>query len=155
MPRFLFKLAAVLTYRRHQRDLCRQLLAGAMADDATLVQQAQGVEQQRDLQFDEMRDLLATGRVNLDRSAARRYYAGQLARDLAEIEARRQLVAQQIARCREALMQADQRVKALEKLHANQLATFNFEQERRTARELEDNWLALHANDHASEGGPT
>jgi flagellar export protein FliJ len=147
VPRFLFKFAPLLKYRRHQRDLCRQLLAEVMAEDQRLIERRQQVEAARTLQLGEMRELLGVGTVDIDRSAARRFHAGQLVGDMRRLEAERQLVAQQLARCREALVQADQRVKALEKLAEKQAAEFAQDQERRTARDLEESWLAAHAHE--------
>jgi flagellar export protein FliJ len=147
VPAFKFKFAPLLKYRQHQRDLCRQLLAEAFAEDQALVDRREAVEQDRTQQLAEMRDMLAAGPVDIDRSAARRYHAAKLSLDVRLIEEQRRLVAQQIARCREALVQADQRVKALEKLSEKQAAAFAEEFERRTARDLEESWLATHLNE--------
>lgn len=144
MRKFVFTLAGLLKYRVHQRDLCRQLLAEVLADDAALEQQQHETDRARDEQLREMQGLLQSGRVDIDRSAARRYHAGQLTIDLRLLEQRRRLVAQQIARCRQALVMADQRVKALEKLREQQLAEFLQERERAESREREENWLAVH-----------
>lgn len=140
MPRFAFRFEALLNYRRNRRDLCRNLLAQLIADDRRLRDLRHSIEADRGGQFDEMRRLGTVGPVDVDGSVSRRYYAGQLLAEIAKVEQDRQLVERQVAMCRHALVEADRQVKVLEKLAEKQRAEFVYEENRKSARELEDVW---------------
>ena len=140
MKTFAFKFEPVLKLRRYRRDLCRQLLAQVLADDAQLVSQRQSMESARQHQLAELRSLSEGGVVDISGAASRRYYIGQLAGEIRAVEHRREVVAQQIALCRQALVRADQDVKALEKIGEKQRREYEDEQDRLGARELEDVW---------------
>ena len=140
MKTFAFKFEPVLKLRRYRRDVCRQLLAQVLADDAQLVSQRQRLEFARERQLDELRALSEGGVVDISGAAARRYHSGQLAGEIRAVEYRREVVAQQIALCRQALVRADQDVKALEKIGEKQRREYEDEQDRLGARELEDVW---------------
>src|SRR5579871_4396155 len=137
-------MAALLKYREHQRDLCRQLLAEAIAEDQALFDQRGRFEAQRAQQLEEMRQLTAEPVVDIDRSAARRFHASQLSVEILLVENSRVQVAKKIAERRHHLVLADQKVKALEKLSEKHHEEYAAEQERRTARELEETWMAAH-----------
>lgn len=145
MPKPVFRLASLQKYRGHQRDLCRQYLAEALADQRGVESELAANEHHREQQLDEIRDKTGIGRVNIDAIVSRRFHAGQLAHEIRTIKQRLDLVLKQVDLCRRALIQADQRVKALEKLEEKQLNEFLFEQERKASREREENWIATHA----------
>lgn len=138
MKAFAYKFEPVLKLRRNQRDLCRQLLADALRRDDELLLARGRVVADRHVQLDEIREKGRGGDVDIDGSASRRFYAGQLIGDIGRIERQRALAAQQIALCRQHLLKADQAVKVLEKLEEKQRSDFQFEQERRAARELDE-----------------
>lgn len=144
MPRFRFSLESLLMYRRTQRDLCRQLLGRALAQDAELAAQQAEWTRQRAEQLDELRKLGEAGAMEVERSASRRYHAGRLSVEIRQVELAREQAARQIELCRQALVRADQSVKALENLAAKQHAEYLAAQERRESREREENWLAAH-----------
>lgn len=144
MPRFNFKLTSLLKLRRNQRDVCQQRLTEGLARDAELVAMRVAAEKDRSTQLNEIRELSAAGDMNVDAASARRYFATQLTGDVLNIEHHRRELAKYIGQCRQALMKADQAVKALEKLEENQRTEFNQEQERRAGRELEETWQARH-----------
>jgi flagellar export protein FliJ len=142
MRRFTFPLASLLQYRRHRRELCRQLLAGVLADETRLRAEQEALEQERSDLMDDLRRLGGGGTVDIDGSAARRYYALQLGRRIASAIARRQLITDQLQLCRQALIKADGEVRMLERLEETRRAEHQYEQDRRAARELEDLWSA-------------
>ncbi|HUG92997.1 MAG TPA: flagellar export protein FliJ [Planctomycetaceae bacterium] len=142
MREFTFPLASLLKLRRHRRELCRQLLAGVLADDGRLQAEHAGLESERHALLEELRRLGGGGPVEIDRSAARRYYAAQLNRRLEHALSRRQLVAGQLDLCRQALLKADGEVRMLERLEETRRAEHRYEEERRAARELDDVWSA-------------
>ena len=134
----------MLRFRRNRLDQCQQMLARLLADDRTLVEQRRQLQSQRLEQLDELRRLGEAGGVDVDGSASRRYYSGQLLGQTAVVDHNRELLQQQLQLCRQALMKANQEVKALEKLAERRRAEFVYEDERRTARVLEDTWAAVH-----------
>lgn len=119
-------------------------MAEILADDATFLAERGRIEAEREAQLAELRQLNQPGDVNINQSANRRFYAGQLTADIVEIDRRRELVRQQLELCRQALVKADQEVRALEKLEEKQRAEFVLQTERRTAAQLEDAWQATH-----------
>lgn len=140
MRTFVFRFAALLRYRRNRRDLTRQLLAQTLAAQRELVGRRAELEAvQHELQ-DELRAGGQQGPLDIDRLAARRYYAGRLAGELLGLERNEELVTHQLSLCRQALLEADRDVKVLEKLEERQQADFRYEQERREGRELEEAW---------------
>jgi flagellar export protein FliJ len=118
-------------------------MAELRADEARLTDEYRVLEQTRLEQLEQMRRLGTEGNVDIDRIAARRFHAARLSVELGALEQKRQVVAEQVKLCRQALRQADQDVKALEKLEEKQRAAFVYERQRREARELEQTWLAL------------
>lgn len=142
MPNFRFKLQPLQTFREHQRDLCRQVLAKFLADDAALVAQRQELEQTRIALLAEMAEMQQQSRWDVKKVTARRYHAGQLQVQMQMVDIQREQVARQLELCRETLAKADQGVKVLERLSEKQFAEFKKVQEARESRELEDVWQA-------------
>ena len=147
VKKFVFKFASLMKLRVNERDMRRQLLAEVMRRDDEFVQMRQRLEGERTSQIDDMRQRGSGGQIDVDGSASRRFYAGQLSMDMETVDRHRHLLAQQVAACRQAVIRADQGVKALENIEAKDRAEFEFEQERKTAIELEESWRALHAGD--------
>lgn len=143
MPRFRFQLEPLLRCRRSRRDLCRQVLAQVLADDRALAERQTGLERARAELLDELRRLGEEGEVDVDRSVSRRDFAGQLVAEARLLQHRRSLLAGQLELCRQALVKADQEVKALEKLEGRQRAEFEYQTERRDQRTLEEAWSAV------------
>jgi flagellar biosynthesis chaperone FliJ len=137
-----FRLQALLTYREHLRDLCRQKLAELLAAEADLVQQRQAVLTRREQMLTELQDLLTRPQVDVDQAAARRYHAGQLAAEAARLAAERERLAAGIAEARQLLVKADQGVKVLEQLADKQRAEARLDLDRRESREREEIWQA-------------
>jgi flagellar export protein FliJ len=142
MPKFTFSLTSLLTYRRHRRELCRQLLAEVLADDLRLRAEQEELRHEHGELLDELRDLGRGGGFDVDRAAARRYYAALVSRRIDASMERRQLVANQLHLCRQALVKADGEVRTLERLEETRRSEFRAEHERRAALELEDIWNA-------------
>ena len=149
MAKFRFRLEPLLRYRRYRRDLCRQRLAEALREEQDLLNQRHALESERERLIQELREMQAAGEVDVDRAAARRYYAGRLLAQIAGVEQRRQLALRRILERRETLVQADQAVKVLEKLAEKRRAEAQYENERREGRALEDAWSAA----RLTEGG--
>lgn len=138
-----FRLQSLLRYRTHQRDLCRMYLAEVLLAQRKLQQLREELEQERELQWQEGADLSRGGRVSIERLKARRYHVGHLQMQLKQNSLEQQLVAEQLELCRQALIQADQKVRALEKLREKQQAEWQAEQIKRETRQVEEAWQAL------------
>lgn len=149
MKTFEFQFDSLLKYRRHLRDLCRQVLADVLANQHQLAERREALEHQRTGQLDEIRTMHQPGQVEIDRSAARRYHAGQMQIDISYLDRDRNVVAEQLARCRQALIEADRNVKVLEKLRDKQQAEFTSTQSRKEARELDESWMAARIKETA------
>jgi flagellar FliJ protein len=142
VSRFVFRLQTLLEFRRHRRDLCRQLLGQVLADESALLAERHNVLASRDRQFAEIRNISRQGRVRIEGAIARRYHSGQLLAQVRRIEERRRLVGQQLQLCREALVKADTDVKLLERLEERQRGEFEHQSQRRDQFEREDAWMA-------------
>ena len=142
MSRFTFPLTSLLSYRRHRRELCRQLLAEVLADDARLRAEQDELAHEHGEVLNELRRLGEGGALDVDRAATRRYYAALVRRRIDASQGRRQLVANQLHLCRQALVKADGEVRMLERLEETRRAEHRSREERRTAHELEDLWNA-------------
>ena len=148
MKQFQFKFQALLNFREYRRDLCRLYLAEVLENDRTLISQRHSLERNRNDQLDELRDLSREGDVNIDRSASRRYFAGQLTGEMQLVDRNRSLIVQQLVLCRQALSKADQDVKVLEKLEEKQREEYRYDEERREAQELEEVWMSGHLREY-------
>ena len=142
MSGFVFALRPLLEFRRHRRNLCRQLLAQVLSDEAALLAERQTALASRERQFAEIRGMSRRGRVSIEGAISRRYHTGQLLGQVRLIEEKRRLVGQQLQLCRDALVKADTEVKALERLEDRQRAEFEYRAERRNQFEREDAWMA-------------
>ncbi len=147
MSKFQFRLQTLLKFRCNRRDQCRQVLAEVLARDAELSAEKSRVIGLRNDQLRELRRLNACEELDIDASASRRFFAGQLHVMLSQIDRQRELVASQIKLCRQTLVQADRDVKVLENLSEKQEAEYLYAQERAVQRELEDSWSAGHQHE--------
>ncbi|WP_197995729.1 flagellar FliJ family protein [Gimesia algae] len=128
--------------RRHKRSMCHQLLGEILQADQRLIDQAEQLKLHRTEQFQEIRARQSEGRVDIDGTTSLRYYAGQLQTQIQSIIANRELVAKQIALCRQALAKAEQEVKAMEKLSDKYRDEFLYVQNQKEMVELEETWSA-------------
>ena len=94
-----------------------------------------------------MKELGLQSELDIDQSASRRFYAGQLSGDMRHIDRDRLVISQQLDLCRKALAQAEQDVKALENVKEKRYREYLYEQEKQEARELEEAWMAIQATE--------
>jgi hypothetical protein len=139
-------LESVLKVRMHERDRQQLVLAALQSQDAACeAQQADRLRSRGRIQG-ELRALTDRGRrMSLDALAARRAESDRLTDDLHQIASRRTVLAGQLELARAALLHADQAVRALEKLLAEQAARQHAAHEQRERQELEENWQARQA----------
>ncbi len=144
MKPFQFRLEPVLRLRLSRRDQVLQLMAGILADAAQWESREQQTRLDRDAQIEELKQISATGRLNIDRSAARRYHAGVLSVELQNIAHHRRMIEEQLNLCRQALAKVDQEVKLLEKMREKQSNEHEQKLLKRADREREEAWLGAH-----------
>jgi flagellar protein FliJ len=149
MPRFVFRFETLLKFRQHRRDMVVTFLGQLMSDDRRFVEQRAEMEAKRRGQLDEIRELANHTTINIDQAATRRYYAGQITGEIQQVLRQRNVLGEQIAQCRQALVKTDQDVKVLEKLKEKQKQEFHADELRKSGRELEETWLAAHAMEYA------
>lgn len=135
-----FTLTPVLEARRQQRDACRQRLAAAQVAERRLTDECERLAAMRAEQIEELRDLTSVAALDVQRSAARRRFAAQVADEMHLAEATRLGAAAIVATRRAELVTADQAVRALEKLAEKEAAASQAALDRQTARELEEAW---------------
>jgi hypothetical protein len=141
---FQFTLLAVLKYREHVLEHRRGLLAAVQMQIDQVAEERRGVEQFRARQIDELREFVATGAVEIDRAAARRYHAAVLTGDIFRLDRHRELLEEQREVVRRAVVKADQDVQVLEKLRDQQKSAWTAKALAREDREREDQWQAAH-----------
>lgn len=146
---FKFSLEALLTYRRHIRDLRRLVLSRVHEESNRLESEHRRLQQSRLALLGELRSHGQGGNMDVDFVTRRRFFAGQLSAEIHGVDQHRRLVAQQAELCRQQVVEADRNVKLLEKLKDRQLAEFAYQQERKSERERDDLWLAARAGEFA------
>lgn len=137
MPPFRFRMATVLRLREAARDERRRHLAEALEAERILERQRDEVEAQLHDLAATMRER-ATGALDVDQMLARDRYQLLLKghRELLRQQSGR--IAEEIARRREALVQADREVRVLERLREVQHETHRQEEERRELAVLDE-----------------
>ena len=150
MAHFHFRFDALRRYREYRRDLVRMLFAQILADRDGLLRQRQARHAQHLRQFEEIRRCTAPGSVDVDGAAARRYHAGQITLDVAQLERQIGLVERQLESCRAALASAEKDVDVLDRLEQKQRKAFDYEQARREQLALEDAWHSARFPEYAA-----
>jgi flagellar export protein FliJ len=133
-----FQLATLLRLRESTRDECRARLAEAQRTDQELLDQLTrlGIEQQH--VQEECRKAAGPGDVALDRLVEAHRYAVSLRTREEELKQRRQTLAAEIQRRRQALLKADQDVQILEKLRDRRLERHRVEEGRKEAKQIDE-----------------
>ena len=150
MSSFVFKLESLLKFREHQRGLCRQLLAQVLADDARYAYEKEEKQIEQSQLNEQIEQLHQARTVEVDKISARRYYIGQLKIDVLQIDLQRDQIAQQIVLCRNTLIEADRKVKAIENIKEKQRLVYQAKLQKREDMLIEEAWQATHHGRAAS-----
>ena len=140
MAAFHFKFEPLLRYRKNRLDLCQQLLAQVLTQQAELSQKKESLRRNTLAQLDELRALGREPSLRVERAATRRQYVGQLAVEIRVVEQCQNIVARQIDLCRRTVLLAERDVKVLEKLEEKHAAEFHYLQQRLEVRTLDESW---------------
>ena len=124
MPQFHFRLATFLRLREATRDERQAELAEVYRADEILAAREGEVRQEMAAQQQSARQGAAPGPINVDRLIGTQRYELELRGRLALLTHQRQLLAGEIQRRRQALVEANREVRVLEKLRDKQLEKF-------------------------------
>lgn len=133
-----FRFDTVLRIRESERDICRMALAEAQRNESELLATHQRTSTERSEALDELRTMHEGEAWSADRVASRQQYAERLAAKLKGIECELSVVAELLTLRRNALMEADTAVKALEKLAGRHIADQQRAEEASAERERDD-----------------
>lgn len=142
MAVFRFELEALLSYRRHQLDQCRQLMAEVLADRQHVLDRQAEIGAERGDVMDDIRSVGETGQVDIRKAAASRYYLSQLDGETRALSAQLGRTDQQLELCRQAVQQADAAVKVIEKLKENRFRQFQQKELKHEELALNEAWAA-------------
>ena len=138
MPKFQFRLSTVLRVREAARDQCRLRLAESQRADAELALQIVRLQEtQRRLQA-ECRNQASPGEIDARRLVEAHQYAETLREEENTLLEQRTLLAAEIARRRNALIDADREVQVLEKLQQRRQQEHRCEEDRNQAKLLDE-----------------
>jgi len=120
VPAFHFRLGALERVRRQVREQCQLDVAEAEESERRLVAAQNSLERQLATLQDGMRSSVSPGQVDLQLLASAGDFGNRLQAQLTQLSQQQVRLADEIARRRSALVEADRDVKTLEKLHQRQ-----------------------------------
>ncbi len=138
MAKFRFRLATLQRLRESHRDEMRSKLAEAYAAERTLEEQVLAIHaEEEDLRVIHKR-CLETSSPDVNRLLDVQRYSASLKGRLSTLKSQNQVLATEIEKRRQALVEADQQVRVLEKLHDRQLATHRDQERTAEAKSLDE-----------------
>jgi len=138
MPRFEFRLQAVLDLRRQQREQRRAQLAAAIDLERQVEQRRRGLEAELDRQRQWVRAGTLPGAIDVERLRIAGQYESSLRAQLEHVAASFEAAAAEIENCQQALATADGEVRTLEKLRDRQRADFQRGRASAQARQMDE-----------------
>jgi len=145
MAKFSFRLRPLLKVHQAARDERRSQLAQAYQADQILQDQQQEVESEIQSMKSQTRDTSEAGPLNVDRLLGTHRYELVLQSQRQLLHQQRGQLAEEIGRRREMLLEADKKVKALEKLREKQLQRHRLQESRRDIKLIDE--VALRCTD--------
>jgi flagellar protein FliJ len=138
MPKFHFRLAALLRLREATRDERRVQLAESQRADVELQNQLEQLDEQRNRLQGECREAAGPGEVDLPRLVEAHQFATTLRAQVEQVQEQRRALGAEIDRRRQSLLEADREVRTLEKLRENQLQAHCQDENRQEAKRLDE-----------------
>ena len=138
MAKFRFRLATLLRLREAARDDRRAQLAEAYRADEIIARQEQGLATELIELEKQTRRAAAPGHLDVDRLLEVRRYDLIVRSQQQHVRQQRQAVQAEIERRREALVDADRRVRVLEKLRQKQSERHRQEETRQEIKQLDE-----------------
>jgi flagellar FliJ protein len=131
-------LATLLQLREAARDERRAELAEAYRADTLIGQQIHALDTELKRLLEECRRAVSPGKIDVDRLLAAQRHELVLRAQIQFIGHQRQRLAAEIARRRQALVEANREVRVLEKLRHKQLERHQTEENRRDVKRLDE-----------------
>lgn len=138
MARFRFRLAALMKVRQAERRRRREELALAQHAEAMLTEHMEQLDREQAALRQRCRQTTAPGTVDVEDLLAAHRYALVLKSRSKQLALKRQELQQEIARRRQALVEADREVKVLENLRQRQWDQYQLEQQRLESKQLDE-----------------
>ncbi len=138
MGEFHFQLATLLRVRETARDECRVSLAEAQRADEELQEQLTRLGEIRLGLQEECRKVAEPGSLDVERLAEAHRYVASLRLDEENLRRRRETLAVEIERRRQAVLAADRDVRVLDKLRERRLQRHRIEEGRRESKLLDE-----------------
>lgn len=138
MPRFEFRLKALLDLRGAERDVQRAQLAELLTAEQRLRQQKAGVAAELQNELNARRDAIARGRLDVGRLQAAQLFEHALRGELQVLGQRQQALESLVAEQQATLVEAQRQVRVLEKLREKQQLAFDTAQQSAQWRVLDE-----------------
>jgi flagellar export protein FliJ len=138
MKRFAFRLQTLLKARAAKRDECRQQLAKAYQADQILVDHREQLQGELNETKQTARHLVEPGDLRVEQLLNANRYELVLSAQIQQVEEQRKLVATEIERRRQSLIEADRQLRILVKLKERQWAEYLDHEEKTEIRNLDE-----------------
>jgi flagellar FliJ protein len=138
MTQVRFRLESLLKLRLAERDRRREELANAYRADQVLQQRQEAVEQEIVETHRQTKERSAPGTIHVDMLLNTHRYELILHAQLQQIRGQRQVIAAEMERCRQALVEADRELHILEKLREKYAIAFEYNEHKAQVRLLDE-----------------
>jgi flagellar FliJ protein len=138
MAKFKFRLATLLRLRNAARDERRGQLAEAYRADEIIQEKQRQLAEELDAIGRQQREASGPGPIDVDRLLSDQRYAFLLAAQQGHTERQRVLLAAELERRRQLLMEANREVRVLEKLEERQRERHQEEENRREIKQVDE-----------------
>ena len=149
MTQFRFRLESLLKLRMAERDRRREELANAYRADQVLQQRQASVNEEIVDTRRQSKVCAAPGTIHVDRLLSTHRYELILHAQLQQLHRQRQVIATEIERRRQALVEADRELRILEKLREKHAIAFEYNEHKVDIRLLDE--MALRCRKASSE----
>jgi flagellar FliJ protein len=142
MAKSRFTLQSVLLIRERERDAARRQMGQAIALIEQIEAELRAGEEARSLCNQELGQLMAQRTINIEAVNIRRYHLGRLDIEILGVKSRLQAGREILEKCRQLLVLADQKVKAIEQIREKRELEALHEAIQIESREQEEAWQA-------------
>jgi flagellar FliJ protein len=138
MTQFRFRLESLLRLRMAERDRRREEVANAYRADQVLQQRQEAVEQELAETQRQTKQRSAPGTIHVDGLLNTHRYELVLTAQRQQIQRQRQVIATEMERRRQALVEADRDLRILEKLREKHASDFEYTQQKADMRQFDE-----------------
>ncbi len=148
MTKFQFRLTALQTLRESHRDEMRAKLAEAYQAEQLLQEQVRTIHAEEAQLQEAQRSTLGVPETDINQLLHAQRYSSVLRGQLGAMTQQSQLLAVEIEKRRQALVEADQEVRVLEKLRERKLAAHQRQQQLAECKRLDEVASRLQEDNH-------